>query len=402
MRIKHWKEIATLMIGLAVGCLFAEAAIRIYFAWGIGPRVLLYGTEWYRNVDRPEQEKRFRLSDKELQVAAQEKARKDTVEVHGQDLGGYTKFFPNENKSTKDADTGERIPVAINAQGFRGKDFSQQKAPGVIRVLTLGASSTFGFYDRDDETYPYYLEKLLNERCGGNTRFEVINFAIPHARSHNIVAMFTAEGVKLSPDVVTFYEGRNDSTMTGNPEGVIGKLYAKLVNRLLLVAFIDQTIIGERVSLTDPSVKLEPLMNERSRFFLASLTALLDASRNAGSKFIVVSQQATSRSPLPGAKHERLNLRGVTYDQEAGEISRRMAAKKEVTTYEYSLLVHQRLMKDMKQWAEKQNVPFVDVIGALDQDRHYLLSWVHLHPEANRVIAAKLSEPILRQFCAAP
>lgn len=402
MKIKHWKEVATLMIGLAVGCLLAEAAMRIYFAWGIGPRVLLYGTEWYRNVERPEQERRFRLSDKEAQIAAQEKARKDTVEAHGQDLGGYTKFFPKENKSTKDVDTGERIPVAINTQGFRGKDFSLEKPPGIIRVLTLGASSTFGFYDRDDETYPYYLEKLLNERCGGNARFEVINFAIPHARSDNIVAMFLSEGVKLSPDVVTFYEGRNDSTRTSEPEGALGKIYSILVNRLLLIAFIDQTIVGKRVSLTDPSVKLEPLMNERSRTFLSNLSKLLDASRGAGSKFIVASQQATSRSPLPGAKHERMTLRGVTYDQEVEGIYRRMADGKEVTTYEYSLLVHQRLMKDMKQWAEKHSVPFVDVIGALDQDRHYLLSWVHLHPEANRVIAAKLSEPIMRQFCAAP
>jgi hypothetical protein len=56
-------------------------------------------------------------------------------------------------------------------------------------------------------------------------------------------------------------------------------------------------------------------------------------------------------------------------------------------------------MHDLKQWAEKNNVPFV--IGALDQDRHYLLSWVHLHPEANRVVAAKLADPILKQFCLA-
>lgn len=401
MKVKYWKEIVAMMIGLVVSCLFAETVARIYFSLNIGPRVLLYGTDWYRNVDRSEREKRPSLTENDRQVAAQEKARKDSVENHGQDMVGYNKFFPNESKTTKDVDTGERISVKINAQGFRGQDFRQGKPPGVIRILTLGASSTFGYYNRDDETYPHQLEKLLNERCGGNARFEVINFAIPHATSANIAAMFSAEGVKLAPDVVTFYEGRNDSGLSRRPEGMLEKLYSVLVHRLLLVAFIDQTVVGERVSLTDPSLKLEPLMNERSRFFLANLTALLDASRSAGSKLIVVSQQATSRSPLPAAKQERLMLRGITYDHEAEEISRRISAKKVVTTYEYSLLIHQRLMKDMRQWAEKHDVPFIDVIGALDQDRHYLLSWVHLHPDANRVVAAKLSEPIMRQFCVA-
>jgi len=382
-----------------MSCLLAEAATRIYFASQIGPRVLLFGTDWYRNVDPPEAEKRVWVTDKESQVAEKESSRKDSVENHGQNLGGYTKFFPNENKSTKDVDTGERIPVMINAQGFRGKDF-MPKAPGVIRILTLGSSSTFGYYNRDNETYPFQLEKLLNERCGDKPRFEVINFAIPHAGSTNIAAMFLAEGLKLAPDVVTFYGGRNESLQGHTPKGMFEKFYLVLTHRLLLVAFIDQTVIGERVSLTDPSYKLEPLMEERSRVFLANLTTILNASRSVGSKFIVASQQATSRSPLPGAKQERLTLRGITYDQEATEISHRLAAKEQVTRSEYSLLIHQRLMKEMKTWAVKNNVPFVDVIGALDQDRHLLLSWVHLHPDANRVVAAKFSEPIIKQFCA--
>ena len=81
-------------------------------------------------------------------------------------------------------------------------------------------------------------------------------------------------------------------------------------------------------------------------------------------------------------------------------VRQKMNDKSNVTDFEFTLLIHERMMRDLRQWANQQGVPFVDVIGALNQDRHYLLSWVHLHPEANRVVAAKLSEPILRQFCA--
>jgi hypothetical protein len=55
------------------------------------------------------------------------------------------------------------------------------------------------------------LEQRLNKLCHGPKRFEVINFAIPDADAYEIRAMFVAEGLDLDPDVITFYEGRNDS-----------------------------------------------------------------------------------------------------------------------------------------------------------------------------------------------
>ena len=158
--------------------------------------------------------------------------------------------------------------------------------------------------------------------------------------------------------------------------------------------------MGERVSLVDDSLQLKALAAERSRVFLRNMETILNASRNADISFIVANQQATSRSPVPTAVHERLLLRGVTLEAEAEKIRRKIEGKEEVSAFEFTLLVHQKMMQDLQQWADQQGVPFVDVIGALDQDRRYLLSWVHLHPEANRVVAAKLSEPILQQFCA--
>jgi lysophospholipase L1-like esterase len=401
MKTRSWREILVVALGLGIGFLLAEAGARVFFALGIGPRVLLYGTNWYRNVDPGEQDRRAGLTDKEKKSAAAEFARKDSVEVHGRDFGTYTKFFPGERKTTKDVDSGERISVTINGQGFRGREFTAVKAPGVVRVLTLGASSTFGYYNRDDETYPVRLEQQLNEACGGTPRFEVINFAIPHASSGNIAAMFLAEGIALGPDVVTFYEGRNDSTLVRKHSGMLGKLHSVLVHRLLLVAFIDQLVIGERASITDHTLKFAPHAERVSRLFLDNLATILEASRAAGIQLIVANQQATSRSPLPGAPQERLALRGVTFDQEADEIARRMDRKESVSVFEYSLLVCRRLMQDLRQWAAQRNVPFADVIKALDQDRHHLLSWVHLHPDANRVVAATFAEPILRRYCPA-
>ncbi len=400
MVVKWWMRPMAVTIGLVAAFLFAEAATRVSFAWGIGPRVLLYGTDWYRNTDPSSEQKSKRLSDAERKHTESEWARKDSVENHARTLDGYTKFFPNEHKTTHDADTGERIPVTINSLGFRGSEFQKEKAQKVVRVLTMGASSTFGYYNRDNQTYPYLLERALNKGCGGKVDFEVINFAIPHATSAMAAAMFVAEGIDLSPDVVTYYEGRNDSMISRQYETRFDKFRSVLVHRLLLIAFIDQVLVGERVSIVEDSLQLEVLATERSRVFLKNMETILNASRKAGISFIVANEQATSRSPVPTAVQERLLLRGVSFEAEAEKIRRKMKEKKNVTDFEFTLLIHQRMMQELQQWANQQGVPFVDVIGALNQDRHYLLSWVHLHPEANRVVAAKLSEPILQKFCA--
>ena len=400
MIVKWWMRPLAVFIGLVVAFSIAEAATRISFALGIGPRVLLYGTDWYRNSDPGSKQNSKRLSDAERKHTELEWTRKDSVENHVRTLDGYTKFFPNEYKTTHDADTGERIPVSINSLGFRGSDFRKEKAQKVVRVLTMGASSTFGYYNKDNETYPYLLERALNQGCGGKVNFEVINFAIPHATSAMAAAMFVAEGIDLSPDIVTYYEGRNDSMIRRQYETRFDKFRSVLVHRLLLIAFIDQILVGERVSIVEDSLQLEVLATERSRVFLKNMETILNSSRKAGISFIVANQQATSRSPVPTAVQERLLLRGVSLEAEAEKIRRKINDKGNVTDFEFTLLIHERMMRDLRQWADRQGVPFVDVIGALNQDRHYLLSWVHLHPEANRVVAAKLSEPILRQFCA--
>ena len=131
---------------------------------------------------------------------------------HRNRRGGYTKYFPREVRIDHDPETGDTFRVAINGHGFRGPEFRQTKPAGVIRVVTLGASSTFGYYNRDNETYPHFLELEFNARCGGQRTFEVINLGILHTKAKQNVALFRREAVPLSPDVVTFYEGINDNT----------------------------------------------------------------------------------------------------------------------------------------------------------------------------------------------
>jgi len=119
-----------------VAFVIVEGGVRLVSIPWAGPRVLLFGTPWHR-----------------LHVAP--KKLEGDVAFHGDERAGYTKYFPHEEKWATDSRGRHR--VRVNNHGLRGPDFADAKRPGVRRVLTLGASSTFGFENRDDETYPYYL-----------------------------------------------------------------------------------------------------------------------------------------------------------------------------------------------------------------------------------------------------
>ena len=110
-----------------------------------------------------------------------------------------------------DMKPGYSIPaeVTINSLGFRGEEFSEVKAPGTFRIVTLGGSTTYGIGLEEDGTYPYFLEEVLRERLGTD-RIEVINAGLVSATTAESLPRFLLKVVPLDPDLVIFYEGYND------------------------------------------------------------------------------------------------------------------------------------------------------------------------------------------------
>jgi hypothetical protein len=389
--------------------LLLELALRGYFALQVGPRVLAYGTPWYRNAfSEHRKEELIQQHARELVGWDASESALDTVSKHNNLQRGYFKFFPHETKYIKDIDSGKILPVTINSHGFRGKEFSLQKPHDVIRVLTLGASSTFGFFNKDDETYPYLLEQRLNQACHGLKRFEVINFAIPDADSNEIRAMFMAEGLGLDPDVITFYEGRNDSarlrpmdfrqahqseTSAGWPRG----LWNATTRTFILARFVDEQFAAHTlVSAEDALASLHNVSAETSKQFLSNLDSIRRMAERRNILFIVANQQANSKSWFGIPTSQRMSQQGVTYSDEMAGIERILQRGESISGYEFNFLVHAHLMRELRNWVEKNRLPFVDIISLLDQKREHMVSWVHLDAYANGIVADALVDEILQ------
>ncbi len=406
-------DIRKKLLVAVVSCLLAmavfEVGIRAVFAVQMGPRVLAYGTPLFRNdVEVDVEDPRW-------------------VAEHLNQSAGYTKYFPNERKIDRDPVTGELFDVAINRRGFRGRDFDEAKAADTIRVVALGASSTFGYYNRDETTYPVYLEDELNS--SEQATYEVINLGIPHLSGEQILALFLAEALPLDPDIVTFYEGRNDSaagvweSQEKEPEragdavdaagsdveesrGVRQRLanlgwlrsgFRKARDLSMALAFVDSFLVENQVLMLDEEYLAGHLEGKSDRF-VGSVAEIARVCAARGIEFVVANQQARSVTTLDDSLHGDdpiTDVSRLSYAEEVELVRTKLDRDGKISYNELAFLTHAELQRDLRAWAEREGVPFVDVIGALDGHRSELVTYVHLSPAGNRLIAGALAQAIL-------
>ncbi len=353
----------------------AELGGRALLAFRAGPRAFLYG------------------------VVADGSPRR-TLARHDDQRAGYSKYPPDAVLQDFDPVTGDGFRIRVNARGFRGAAPVVPKPAGVVRVVTLGASSTFGYHARDGETWPERLQAALATRCPDAT-WDVVNLGMPHLMADEIAALFRAEALPLDPDVVTFYEGVNDASLRRDRHRVRRALrrvdvlrgaWRALRDHLVLVRVADELARPHAERWDAAAVRAHAAA--RPARFLAALDAIRAECARRGIRFVVATQQATS------LEFPRDALRGMTYAEEEARLARRLDEGGTVPTPALSFLAHAALMRAERDWADANGVPLVDVVAALDARRDVLVSWVHLTPEGNALVAAAFAPVVAELACA--
>lgn len=127
---------------------------------------------------------------------------------------GY-RFMPNQDIYR----FGNRI--YFNSNGLRSEEISEEPASGITRILCIGDSITYGGTLTDqEETYPYILERLLNEN--NNTRFEVLNASAPSWGIQNEEVYLRKFGLYNS-SIVVLQLGRGDLFSPKSSSEVVGR-----------------------------------------------------------------------------------------------------------------------------------------------------------------------------------
>ncbi len=104
-------------------------------------------------------------------------------------------------------DTGQKLYSYTNSQGWRDVDHNFEKPQGVIRILVVGDSVTFGRGVPVDKLYSRVLEQLLKQ-SGYNA--EVISMGYGGWGTDQELEALINEGVRYSPDIVISQFTSND------------------------------------------------------------------------------------------------------------------------------------------------------------------------------------------------
>lgn len=105
--------------------------------------------------------------------------------------------------------------ISVDSLGHRVTPMPATTATRPIRVFFFGGSTTFGWYQRNQNTIPAEASRRLQATLGADVRVEPTNFGVPGR-------VFTQEMFELilqlrggaRPDVVVFYDGINDVLAT--------------------------------------------------------------------------------------------------------------------------------------------------------------------------------------------
>jgi hypothetical protein len=128
-------------------------------------------------------------------------------------MWGWTRYDPVLGFGNVPGFRMPELAIEINSLGFRGAETERKKSSGVIRVVCLGDSTTFGIWvdsPKDlhaDVPYPAELERLA--RVDG-LPVEVINAGVLGQTSATALVQLLVQVLPLQPDVITLRVGSND------------------------------------------------------------------------------------------------------------------------------------------------------------------------------------------------
>lgn len=109
--------------------------------------------------------------------------------------------------------TADGVEVAINALGFRDREFPPEKPDGTCRIVALGDSITFGQGVPLADTYPKQLEALLRGSQDDGHAYEVLNAGVQGYNTLQEAAVLRHRILPLQPDLLLL-----GFTETNDPE----------------------------------------------------------------------------------------------------------------------------------------------------------------------------------------
>jgi len=181
--------------------------------------------------------------------------------------------------------------VSYNAFGMRSEPATPRPAAGVLRVLCVGDSITFGSAATDQSlTYPYQLQALL-EKQGEGARYEVLNISAGGWAMENEEGWLAEHGVYGSHAVVLqvahdLFQQKAGSEVVGTHASFPDRPPAFALQELLVRYVLPR--LSARLRLRDPGEVLYHHDRDDVTRTMATLERIARLVRSQGAELFVL------------------------------------------------------------------------------------------------------------------
>jgi hypothetical protein len=292
----------------------------------------------------------------------------------------------------------------MNEEGMRGPSFKRERTPGVVRIVAVGASETFGLTEAEGREYPRQLEDSLNAarlRQPGLPSFEVLNASLPGMSLPTIDLTLRHHVRTLAPDVVLVYPSPSFYVDREPPHAVTGvhpsgdlpasrafhpRVLARLTNSLKSIApsiamrWLRQRDIDQAIAPEPQGWRFTSIPEERLQLFDRDLRSIVGTIREIGAVPVLATHANVFMSP--GFSDDDLALSWVRFYPRATA---------------NTLIGFDSAARDVTlQVARDSGLVAVDVASALARSNARVFSdFVHFTDLGAARVAATLRDPVL-------
>jgi len=290
----------------------------------------------------------------------------------------------------------------INAHGFRSPETTMAKPEGVVRVMVIGASETFGLYESPGKDYPTQMQEVLDVAAPG--RYEVLNAGCAGMTTPRFVDYYPVWLAKFAPDIVVIYPSPSSYVEVDPPElGVpmragsprhlpetlrlIGK--TKIVLKRFVPARLQtrlrEFLLARKTRERPPDWFWQEPPADRPEVYREHIAALIEAIRANGAPQIILATHAT-RFP-----EEREDW--TDQDRMLMAAWRKFYPKALANCL---LEMEERGNEVVFELGEQYGVSVVDLASAVPAQGEYFGDFAHFSDKGARKVANALVRQILR------
>jgi len=218
MKTKNKKlKLYSILLGTIIGLLVAE----------VGLRVIKYIT--FHNLDDIE------LGNRDSILSPEEELTLGQVVQLSSHQKIIYEFIPNSSFKF------QKVKVEINKDGFRDKNYPEEKDSNSKRIIGIGDSGMFGWGVEQNENYLAVLEGMLNQ--SDSLQFEIINTSVPGYNTVMEVAVLENKIDLEEVDIVIIDFIENDFEL---PNFIRKKPKFWNLEKSFLLMFFEENFFGKK------------------------------------------------------------------------------------------------------------------------------------------------------------